>query len=354
MDVGERIRKGVLVSPGKGRHKNLGDYVQSIAAAQFAGTDPVLLDREHLDTYADASVKTVMNAWFMSNPRHFPPSDAIRPLFASFHVTPTIEERFFTPETVAYLKRFEPIGCRSTDVVDMLRRRGIRAEFSSCLTLTLGRTFCHRETSDAKPIFVDPFFRRPSQKAIGGFVTYVLGRLPHMFAHFAAVRRIAERFRVFSVWPRSRFAPVRWAYAAEFHQAYSTFFTEDVLLSAEYLTHKLPRRKDFCNTVLMKLAADRLHLYETASFVVTSRLHCALPCLAMKTPLWFVFDPAMATGRFGGNLRFLNEVRIGGVGRLIADASGRKGMKDRPPVRTDHEPFARSLADRVDAFMREG
>lgn len=353
MNVGEKVRKGVLVSPGKGRHKNLGDYVQSVAAAQFAGTDPVLLDREHLDTYKGDPVKAVMNAWFMSNPGRFPPAPSVRPLFVSFHVTPTVEDRFFTPETVSYLKGFEPIGCRSTDVVEMLQRHGIRAEFTSCLTLTLGRTFRHREDPSARPVIVDPFFRRPAQDATWGYVSYVLARIPYLIRHFKSVRLLAARFRVFSVWPRSRLAPVRWAYAAEFHRAYTSFFAEDVLLAAEYLTHKLPRQKDFCDAVLMRAAEDRLHHYEKAPFVVTSRLHCALPCLAMKTPCWFVFDPAMATGRFGGNLPFLNDIRLGPDGRLMTDASGRRGLDDRPSVRTDHEPQARALAARVETFMEE-
>ena len=348
MDV---LRNGILVSPGKGRHKNIGDYIQSIAARQFAGSDPLMLHREHLDEYSGEKVRTVMNAWFMSNPRNFPPSPSVNPLFVSFHVTPPIEKEFFTPRTIEYLKRYEPIGCRSEDVVDMLERHGISGKFTSCLTLTLGRSYRHHEVSTARPIFVDPFYRRPAKVSVLGFCGYIIKRTPYILGHFRAVKILAHRFRVFSVLPCSRFAAVRWAYAAEFHRAYTSFFTEEVLLTAEYVTHKLKRRPDFCDEVLMNIADEMLHYYEKAPFVVTSRLHCALPCTAMGTPVWVVFDQEMATGRFRGNLNFLNILRLDSSGRIHAPIDGKIGVEDRPPVRTDHIPYADALSKCVTEFF---
>ena len=148
------MKHGILVCYGRKAYKNIGDYIQSVAAAQYAGPEALRIERESLDTYDGDPVKVVMNGWFMSNPRRFPPSDRIVPLFTSFHVKPGIEGRFFRDDVVACLKAREPIGCRSTDVVEMMSRHGIKAEFSSCLTLTLGETFRHEEVN-TPPVFVD-------------------------------------------------------------------------------------------------------------------------------------------------------------------------------------------------------
>ena len=42
------MKKGILVSIGGVGLKNIGDYVQSIAARQFAGEDAVFVERERL------------------------------------------------------------------------------------------------------------------------------------------------------------------------------------------------------------------------------------------------------------------------------------------------------------------
>lgn len=79
-----------------------------------------------------------MNGWFMWNPAKFPPAPSINPLFVSFHIVPSFSERFFTKETIAYLKKFEPIGARDYGTRDLLESYGIKSYYSSCLTLTLG------------------------------------------------------------------------------------------------------------------------------------------------------------------------------------------------------------------------
>ena len=42
--------------------------------------------------------------------------------------------------------------------------------------------------------------------------------------------------------------------------------------------------------ILMRIADETLKCYERYPLVVTSRIHCALPCLAMGTPVLFVYD----------------------------------------------------------------
>jgi len=62
----------------------------------------------------------------------------------------------------------------------------------------------------------------------------------------------------------------------------------------------------------LKRANEMLDLYASAKLVVTSRIHCALPCLALGTPVIF-FDfgyvRKINRGRFEGVLDLMNTVR---------------------------------------------
>jgi len=284
---------------------------------------------------------------------------SIVPLFISFHVRPTIEREFFTEKTVAYLKEHEPIGCRSTDVVEMMERHGIKAEFTSCVTLTLGDTFHHVET-DEPPVFVDPYFPRIGKRAqLSEILFMLLRRLPFVLRHLPAVLRLAPRFRVFRGWAciGNRFA--RCLYAADFLRAYLPLFDKKVLLAARYMSHKVSKKAYPDEKDLFKCAEDFLHIYERAPFVVTSRLHCALPCVAMGTPTWVVMHPNMTTGRYGGNEQFLNVLPCGpdGVIRSSAPIESKDGkihLDTRPPVRTEHLPYAKRIAERMRSFLKEG
>lgn len=349
------FKNGVLCCLGDESRKNIGDYIQSIAAAQFAGPDAVRVEREHLDEYAGGPTRVAMNAWFMHHPDRFPPSSDIIPLFVSFHLLPKIEKRFFTEKTVAYLKAREPIGCRSTDIVEMLEKHGIKGEFTSCVTLTLGESYRHRE-EDSAPVFVDPDFRRFKRDAAWSVVPRFISLLPRMLTHPLAVLRLARQFKVFEYWPRNRFFMVRLVYAAEFLRTYSSLFGYDVLLGAEYITHKVPKRDYPDDEALLAKADSLLHRYERAPFVVTSRLHCALPCVAMGTPVWTVVRPKLKRGRFGGNEMFMNMLDFGADGRVRSpvapqSADGKFHLCDRPPVKTAHLKYANALAARCRAFF---
>lgn len=345
------MKRGVLVCFGGGVLKNIGDYIQSIAARQFAGADAVMLEREMLHKYDVEPTRLVMNAWFMHHPKRFPPSADIIPLFVSFHVRPRLEDRFFTERTVAYLKTHQPIGCRSTDAVEMMHRHGIAAEYTSCLTLTLGKTYRHVATN-TPPVFVDPFFRRLGGKWWRSFeILRILRCLLYACRHFHAVRILAGKFRVFVEWPGNRFAVVRWHYAAEFHRAYTAAFSEEVLLAADYVTHKVSKSVYPTEEALFAHADELLRRYERAPFVVTSRLHCSLPCIAMGTPVWVPFHPDMTTGRFGGNEAFMNTLEFDGKWRLKVPSCGRIHPGMVPPVRTEHVPYAEALERRCREFM---
>lgn len=338
------MKRGILVCLGTARTKNIGDYMQSLVAAQFAGDKPVFIERERLDSYDGEPVKLVMNGWFMHDQSHFPPSPAINPLFVSFHLRPALCESFFTPQAIAYLKRHAPIGCRDRETVEAMARHGVPAEFTSCLTLTLGMTYRHAPLPGARPVFVDPFFPHPAKGEPQHLIRRFLSVLPWSIRHFRAVRALSPRFRVFRL-PCNGRRWIRWTHAAEFHRAYSPFFGDDVLLSAEYVSHDV-RRVDFPSDEAMMSAADALmRSYEKAAFVVTSRLHCALPCVAAGVPVWMVVAPGIEKGRFGGNTSIVNVLAFGADGRLPP------GGDCVPPANEAFRPLADRLVKRVKSFM---
>lgn len=350
------MKKGVLVCLGTARKKNIGDYMQSLAARQFAGGDAVLVERERIDRYAGGPTRLVMNGWFMHHPSRFPPSEDIVPLFVSFHVKPKIENRLLTERAVAYLRKHEPIGCRSTEMVDMLARHGIRGEYTSCLTLTLGETYRHIP-ADTPPVFVDPYLRElPLRAHPFRALGRMLSRVPYALAHAGKLLRLSRRFKgCCRHFPGTWLPPIRWYYLVEFHRVYSTAFSDELLLSADYLSHGCERTKDTSDETLMAQAEALMRRYERAPYVVTSRLHCALPCIGIGTPVWVPFCPSMTSGRFGGNADFMNVLTFGPDGRCQPPAGGKiTPATPPPPVRTEHRPFAEALAGRCRDFFREG
>lgn len=278
-----------------GIRKNIGDYIQSIAADQFMHATE-LVEREHLNEYCGEKMKVILNGWFMHRPANFPPSDDIVPLFVSFHLRPCVAEAFLTDRTVSYLKAHGPIGCRDMNTVEILKSRGIPAYFSSCLTLTLGRTFPPTPKEGRHGVcFVDPMHCLRRRDAVRD--------LPWLFLHPILAIRIFARmqcqaFRGESLLFRAR----KFLMMGNFLRTYLALFAEELLLHADYYTHAVRERLFKSEKDKFSYCRDLLRRYSEAKFCVTCRIHCALPCIAMGTPVVFV-DPQgkdMGNGRFGG------------------------------------------------------
>ena len=117
---------------------NIGDEIQSIAAARLLPRVDTLIERDRLHWYRGApETFVIFNGWFTHQP-HWPPPDSIRPLFVSFHAN--LPEFLISKKYVSYYKRYEPIGCRSLGTLEAFRKIGVEAYFSGCLTLTLERS----------------------------------------------------------------------------------------------------------------------------------------------------------------------------------------------------------------------
>lgn len=216
---------------------NIGDDILSYAAWRWLPRVDYIIDREHMDMFLPQKqefVHTIVNGWFLYNKLNWPPSPYIDPLFVGIHFTTNssygITEEYLDGVGKDYLNRNGKIGCRDYHTLDLMRKREIDAYFSGCMTMTLS-PFPGVAKTD-KIMLVDVY---------------------EDAEHFVKEHAAGENVEVFS--------------------------------------HNLPisgrgkeweERRKFVETVLKK--------YQSAKLVVTSRLHCALPCLALGTPVVLVYE----------------------------------------------------------------
>ena len=181
--------------PGADRASaNLGDHVQSIAAlghlvrhrgVRLHGREElgavlgelgerVRPDRARHEVDADVEVMTVHRdasmyapipedtwvlcfGWYMhaifTTRFGFPLHENLRPIFVSFHCN---KRELLTPEAIAYLQRYGPVGCRDWTTVHLLQSCGVPAFFSGCLTTTVDTVF--PETGAAGPVDAPPAY----------------------------------------------------------------------------------------------------------------------------------------------------------------------------------------------------
>jgi hypothetical protein len=207
---------------------NLGDEIQSIAAARLVPHHDGYLCRESLDTVKDAGI-VILNGFFMISDNHWPPAPSLTPVFYAFHIAPTAERVICSPPGIAYLKEHEPIGCRDVGTVSLLERYGVEAYYSKCLSLTFER-------------------RRESPRS---GKTYLVG------VNKAGLSVIPRALR-----KRAIKVQQDWVCLPGIHPA-----------------------------TKFELARQVLEAYRnTASLVITSKIHCAMPCLAMGIPVVFLWD----------------------------------------------------------------
>lgn len=358
---------GLLVCAGEAKYKNIGDYVQSVAQEQFWHHIDCYVEREQLNSYVSKeNTNLIMNAWYMWHPENFPPSDSINPLFVSIHIAPNKAEKMLSSQTIDYLKKYEPIGARDIGTRDILIAHGIKSYFSGCLTLTLGNTFKKYKAKVGGVIFVDPFCE------IGGRSDK--SRLYRMFrALYLCVkyrRKIRKLISTFAAHTDTRIGRIskkfeKLLFCASFYDTYSQLFSDEVLFEAEYITHELEQSMFNGHDDKMEYARALIKKYAQAKYVVTSRIHCALPCLGVETPVLFVTSENLETGkarsggRFGGLLDFFHVVRYSNQGLKIESEEIKRMISNSVKIgkefsfknKENYKSYAKELTEKVCAFV---
>jgi hypothetical protein len=252
---------------------NLGDEVQSMAARRFLPQVDYLVDRDlanitplgKKDENAEGKIKVIYNGWFDGHYTKFPPPATVHPLFVSFHINEVDhgedsmydilkeQKQVLRPiaSNVEYLRKHEPIGCRDYHTVEKLTKKGIKAYFSGCLTLTLKKRFGPERSGEI--LVIDAHINAP---------------------------------KVFNdIIPRS------------------------IKKKAVFLTQAVVEKKSHQEKV--KLAAELQERIEKASLVITSRIHTAFPCLSeYNTPVIFLTEDVDDV-RFAGMMKFLKVYTTG-------------------------------------------
>ena len=273
---------------------NLGDFIQSLAARKFLPRVDRYIDREALDEAGPIEgqpVRLIMNGWFSHRPDKWPPSPFVDPLLISVHITNN-------PEPGSEMRAREHFA-RSPQVLRYLQRHGpIGARDHD--TLAWLRSFG-----------IDSYY--------SGCLTLTLDR--------PAVAR--EPFIVLNEVP------------------------EAVAMKVQSATDLPIRHTSHEDTVTVgtdprfERAAALIDLYARASCVVTTRMHGALPCLAMGTPA-LLLETAWDPYRFAG-LRDL--VHHGSVEDFL---SGRVDydVGNQPSNPATYLPLRDELERRTLAFIR--
>lgn len=249
--------------------------MQSLAARQYLPEVNEYLDRDYLNEYDSRdAIKLIMNGWYMAETQNWPPSDSILPLLVSFHITHDYDanQKLFSPEALAFYKKHEPIGCRDYYTKQLMENHGIKAFYSGCLTLTLKRSLFNASTPRSDKVYlVDILYKMEGRK-----------------------------INLLRNWKRN------WII--------EQILPPELLKKAETITQILPKRTS--EEEKFKIAETALKKYADARLVITSRIHCALPCIAFGTPVLFIdggLDENTDTTRLNGIAEYFNSYSIAEV-----------------------------------------
>ncbi|BAX82637.1 polysaccharide pyruvyl transferase family protein [Labilibaculum antarcticum] len=307
---------------------NLGDNIQSLAARQYINKNHVFINREKLFHYSGEEVKLILNGWFTHNLFNWVPSKKIHPLFISFHLNSSAAPFLLNEKSIAYLKEHEPIGCRDKYTVKLLKERGVEAYFSGCLTLTLDSYKVDDSLRTDDIYIVDPFFNYPTFSSVTVDLKTFIRSLVN-----GDILKIGKKSKHLK-----------------------KIIHSDLLKNAKYNTQVLSKGK-LSDDEKFQLADKYLKEYSKAKLVITSRIHCALPCLAMGTPVIFInsFNSKVDTCRFDGIIDFFNRIDIDKEGN-ITNNFNLKGLitkKTNVVNLTNHLPVVKDLKNTCSSFIEE-
>ncbi len=235
--------------------ENIGDDIQSYAASRLLPRVDYFIEREEMDLFIpkkDEQVVTIMNGWFLHQKTSFPPSPFINPIFISTHFsnynTYSLSDEHIV-ENKDYLLSNGPIGCRDFSTKHLLDKHNIDNYFSGCLTLT-----------------IDCNWEKPHKKNL--------------------------------------------IYCVDVDKEIVNSLKKTREEEVEELTHTLNPNVNSKLSWIERFqnVENLLKKYQQAKIVITSRLHCALPCLALGVNVLFVNknDEKYFNDRINDYLMYLN------------------------------------------------
>ena len=237
----------------KPKYGNIGDYIQSLAALQFLpkNCSPKFIDRDSFQFYKGENITVIMNGWYrIFNGNKLIPKN-LSPIYLSIHIT---NVNNLDSKAINNLKKYQPIGCRDMYTFNGLKKYKIDTYFSSCLTTTLDIDYSVNETEKTNEIIFNDY-------------------------SFGYNSKIDNYIR-----------------------SLSSYDFNNIVYTTHFFNMDLSHFERF------KIARNLIFKYAKAKLVITSRIHCALPCLALNTP--FIFVNKDYNIRYDGLYEFFNTVGI--------------------------------------------
>ncbi len=213
---------------------NLGDYAQTFAIDYIyqqmgiSKSDIINIMYDEICNYKGEQVTLPMNAYcgYMKKTPLIPTSNNINPIFLGFH---TISKKYINNRD--FWTSHYPIGCRDESTFLEMKKHNYNAFISGCMTILFPRRTKEPETQ-----------------------------------------------RIFIV---------------DAHKAVYDYIPEDIMKNAEFLSQEID--VDFTNGNINAAINNETkakdyynRLKNEATLVITSRLHCAAPCVAMGIPVILV------------------------------------------------------------------
>lgn len=226
---------------------NIGDVLQGMVAKDLLPEGARVADREALaDLKGDEKGLLIANGWYMHSFSKFPPPDNITPVYAAVHVANSA--MLSAAHVREHFKKHAPIGCRDLKTLRLFLGWGIPAYYSSCLTITAKPRGPVGNNADGDILLVDNVDHPVPDN--------VLEKLEKMLGGRKMVR----------------------------------------------ISHDPPDVTGDIETYAKKSEAHMNSLLATyckASLVLTTKIHCALPCMGMGANVMLIHpnpsDPRLAT-----------------------------------------------------------
>ena len=264
---------------------NYGDHIQSIAASQFLPQIDFKVERDKLNNDYELA-KVIMNGWFTYNPENWPPNEKLNPLFISFHLNPTYSDILLKKEENRdFLRKHEPIGCRDFSTLKILEQYNIKAYYSFCLTSTLGLSYS-KTAPNNNIIMNDVLYKFLASKIYSLEGQNTLMKIKIWLSNLKK-QIIGTRKR---------------------NKILNQLIPKKILKESIKISQLV--NKNLGEDAITNLASKRIQEYANSKLVITSRIHCALPCLAVGTPVLFVLEglenPKADMSRLKGILDYVN------------------------------------------------
>ena len=276
------------------RSDNLGDDLLTLAASRLLPRVDMALDADRLDAplpdlEPDDRVVTLMCGKVLAQPIHWPPERHIAPVMVGAHFSQ--EDVWGIPMTALdgagldYLQALAPIGCRDEVTVALMEDMRLPCQLTACLTLTLeGR-------------------KTPGGERKGIVCCDVPEDVLHALENAMPVEGV------------------------------------------QAVTHQMDNPpQDFHQR--MEAARAMLERYAGAKCVVTRRLHCAMACLAIGTPVVLLYHADYEdVTRFAPMSDMLRVQPVDAFLREVKAGRFRPGWENPPQVRRWKETLRQAVAE---------